>query len=105
MSVQEPNFSLCVQIPNAMLEWIWAQSKNGRIPRDLLAHVLHKLFQTALLHIFKANKSVNAYKHGIDIDYINGIKILGMPCIFSWSADTPKKLVLFPTAVLFVEQT
>jgi hypothetical protein len=44
-------------------------------------------------HLFD-NDFAHAYEHGMPLDLINGLEILGVPRVFSWAADSPEKYVV-----------
>jgi hypothetical protein len=78
------------QLPDKVQEWIRARTKNGKIPSDLPAHLARELFQAGLSRLFDGD-FVHAYEHGMALTLLDGIEILGVPRLFSWSADTPEK--------------
>jgi hypothetical protein len=63
-------------------------------PAALKAHMCCELFH-ALWYLMLDDDFVQAYAHGIVIKFADGIKHLVFPRIFLYSADYPKKFVLY----------
>ncbi|KZT36764.1 hypothetical protein SISSUDRAFT_988644 [Sistotremastrum suecicum HHB10207 ss-3] len=75
------------------IEEVLQQLPTKSAHQPLLTHCRRELFQNVLLQLLDED-FYNAYKHGMVIEFPDGIKRRVFPRILTWSADYPEKCLL-----------
>ncbi|KIJ32462.1 hypothetical protein M422DRAFT_265630 [Sphaerobolus stellatus SS14] len=85
-------------LPDSIIEFICAHV-GARTADSIKTNCRRELFHAALNILFD-EKFLEAWKYGIVVDCLDGIKRRVFPRIFTWSADYPEKVLLASIRVL-----
>ncbi|KAJ3510290.1 hypothetical protein NMY22_g16016 [Coprinellus aureogranulatus] len=80
-------------IPDAFSDWYTQRSGKNSIPQPVKAHLNREVFH-AQWRILLDDDFVNAYKHGLVVSGIDGVKRRFYPRIFTYTSDYPERTTI-----------